>query len=414
MNPNSSINANFLMQPNNNNFSSNSNILTVNSNKYMVYNQYYSVNSQDRNILKNPDAAEFNVQFPQDYKHISGISMHSWTFPAAYDTFSKVLDNITLYMKITEPYNPENPENPTPSNLQLAIYEGLMSNVDNHFTIEIPAGFYTQPHITNTLEILFNEAVTSYLTTYIAEYYPAESSNFNKYDQFVITYNQVNQKILFGNKSSAFELLNKRVFVEYYNNTNAHNYCNDNAMQNIAEWGLPSNLGFTPENIISEEVANNELTLIYEGEHTTPWLEPDPNHLGAKITYIEPVYKLNLLGPSFYYIDIPELNCIDETVPSMTGNSTTNNHGGYVKSAFAKIGVNSIPLAQWYDANNQPTRVYNPPRERLNSLTIRVRNQNGSLVRFGNLNFSLMFKITMLVPQIERSYSVYTPEAYTI
>jgi hypothetical protein len=123
-------------------------------------------------------------------------------------------------------------------------------------------------------------------------------------------------------------------------------------------------------------------------------------------------YKINIKGPSFYYVDIKELNCIDETSPYnlSTFTLTTNSTNGRVNSAFSRvsIGTNQTPTTQWYH-DNTPYKLFVPPAERIRRLHISIRNHNGQLVSFNNYEFSFMLQFTLYSSQIGRKYNLYDP-----
>ncbi len=80
--------------------------LIPNSQDYIYYKKYVSIHSEDRNVLKYPDAAEFEIELPEDMLNVVSLRLVSWTFPANYDTFSTLNQNITMSFQINEPYNP--------------------------------------------------------------------------------------------------------------------------------------------------------------------------------------------------------------------------------------------------------------------------------------------------------------------
>ena len=64
--------------------------LIPNSNDYLIYKKYVSIHSEDRDIIKYPDASNFEIELPQDITNIYALRLINWTFPANYNTFSRL------------------------------------------------------------------------------------------------------------------------------------------------------------------------------------------------------------------------------------------------------------------------------------------------------------------------------------
>ena len=114
------------------------------------------------------------------------------------------------------------------------------------------------------------------------------------------------------------------------------------------------------------------------------------------------------MGPSYIYMEIEGLNCIDETIPySLSAFTThTNQTNGVVNSSFAKIPVPTTPLSQWFDNDMGPYKYFNPPAERIRKLKVKFRYHNNVLVDFGAFDFSFMLEFCLLRPQNERKYNI--------
>ena len=133
------------------------------------------------------------------------------------------------------------------------------------------------------------------------------------------------------------------------------------SLPDFSNWGLPAYLGFTR---CPAESTSNKIPGIYPrfyyGDALEPgdngyWIKPDPKYKNKFVNYIETPAKINLMGNSYFYMEIEGLNNIDETNPyeDSTFTSTTNNTNGRVNSAFAKIAVSTTPVSQWYDTNTE-------------------------------------------------------------
>ena len=392
---------------------SSSHPLIQNSQEYMYDRQIISIHSEDRNILRYPQSNDFIIELPQDYCNVLSITLESWTFPANYDTFSVLQNNITLAFKMNNIYNPAthstfNPSAGSTDQLLFIMYEALTyyetSNTVFYATIE--QGFYNPSQITTELQNRLNETVTTYIMQYINKSMPSEASaliallNENGgYDQFIVAYNEVSQKLWFGNKSSGFYLANDDASYSRLQYS-GYRQCLDSKLPEDINWGLPFYLGFTRCPVDSKESVNGEYPRFYYGNYQNGdngyWLLPDTlstsnpyGYANTTVFYTTTTYKINLMGPSYFYLEIDGLNNIDETSPFSISASTvnTNETNGIVKSSFAKISIPTIPISQWFEnVTSKAIKKYNPPLPRLRKLAIRVRYHNGSLVQFVTFN----------------------------
>ena len=197
-----------------------------------------------------------------------------------------------------------------------------------------------------------------------------------------------------------------------------------------ANWGLPSYLGFTRCDATSYNVQefieklpvegpivtallnNSEVPRFYYGDAVEGsgdagyWLIP--NLPGATVYFLEAPFKISFMGPAYIYMEVDGMNCIDETSPWNLSNYTshTNQTNGIVNSSFAKIAVPTTPISQWFDNDMGPYKYWNPPAERIGKLKFKFRYHNGTLVEFGQFQYSFMIEFNLLKPQQERSYSI--------
>jgi hypothetical protein len=304
------------------------------------------------------------------------------------------------------------------------ISEALRSNLSQPYVATIEEGFYNPYQMATELTNQMNTVVTNFIQNYISVNNPSLLNSFNLlggYNQFVVAYNSVSQKLWFGNKSSDFTILNSSSLynVNHFNNLN----CANKQYPDFSDWGLPSYLGFTRSDSITMSSVNGAYPRFFYGDANIPgdngyWLKPDPQYLGTSanipVFFLQTPFKINIMGPSYFYIEVEGMNNIDETMPFSvnTFTSTTNVTNGIVKSSFAKIPITTTPLSQWYDNYQLPTKIYNPVSERIRKMKIKIRYHNGALVQFGTTEFSLMFEFTILRPMNNREYKRYTPEPY--
>lgn len=401
------------------------------SQQYLFYKKYVSIHSEDRNILKYPNPSNFEIEMPEDLLNVSTISLVNWTFPANYNTFSATSSNITMTFKIN-PFNPATLQISSP--YYSAIFKALFLNKENDYTITIESGFYNPDQMVTELTNKFNSVVTLIITQFLNDtsgpYYnpttfPGILTEFQTkggYRNFIIVYNSVSQKIWFGNITDSFILTNETQFAKNIIIDNL--YCGSKSeLPDFSNWGLPGNLGLTRSNIssVSGSTLDNLANFGSVNNIVTPrffygdvfpgdegyWLLPNPDLPGSEVYWIESTYKINLMGPSYFYIELEGQNCIDETSPFNLSSFTsqTNQTNGVVNSSFAKIAIPTTPISQWFDRLSLPYKEYVPPAERIRKLKIKIRYHNGQLVDFGVFDYSLLLEFVILQPTQARSYT---------
>lgn len=398
--------------------------LTPNSQQYISYKKYVSIHSEDRDFVKYPVSTQFEIELPEDYTNVASIRLVQWTFPANYNVFSALSQNVTMSFRINNPYNPG--EYNVFNTYYERIFEALWLNQESYYFIIIEEGFYNPSQIAIELTNKFNNAVT----TQIREYFTTkgwtdtldEFNNNGGYTRFQIVYNNVGLKIWFGNTADGFILTNETSLIE---NKISNNLCfiGRNQVPSSSDWGLPNNLGLNRCNTNSISGSQYDIQKIIDpnaavyGGIAVPrffygdvlqgddgyWLLP-LDLSGCQVHWIQATNKLNLMGPSYLYMELDGFNCIDETQP-YTANQftlTTNQTNGIVNASFSKMSIPSTPLSQWFDKESVPYKMFYPPAERIRKLSFRIRYHNGQLVDFGVFNYSFMLEFNLVVPQILR------------
>jgi hypothetical protein len=362
------------------------------------------------------------------------VQLVEWSFPSNYYTFSAVAKNLLMSFQISDPYDASAADLSSLSEaerqLQLAISAGLIAFKNSLFVIQISEGFYNPLQMATELTNQFNKTVTDYLNTYFLEngYDPAFIDYFNNttdgipnygtppvvggYKEFVVFYNIISQKLQFGNRSSRFIIpsiitpISKELYFKYY-----YLGCTIQRLPQFTDKILLFNLGFDIKTAETTTLKNQQYARVYyddtAGSFSTNdgiWLYPSiDTHPGCNVSYIIPIHQINFMGPSHFYLEINELNNMDELnpFPSIASLSeiSTETPPNRVNSAFCKISVNSTPISQWYDRDNTAFKLFNPPAERLRKLRIKVRYHDGSLVLFGTFAYSLTLEISMFNPQ---------------
>jgi hypothetical protein len=400
----------------------------------MTYKKFVSIHSEDRDILKYPISSDFEIELPEDILNISSLRLAAWTFPINYNTFSVINSNITMAFSINEPYNPINKIS---DNLIEKIFESLTYLKNEIFIVNIQEGFYNPDQIVTELTNRFNYVVTVKIIEYLNLQSinpiidPADQNDYvlakeklietGGYNNFVIVYNTVNQKIWFGNVCDKFILKNELSSLKNEFSTNL--FCSNIKTQlpDFSNWGLPAFIGL---NKCDTEAVNgsefNETVFfsnyngvivprffygdVFPGDNGY-WLLPNPALIDSSVFWVECPHKINLMGPAHMYMEIEGNNCIDETSPYNVSQFTltTNQTNGIVNSSFAKIPVPSTPISQCFDKialDHAPYKFYDPPAERMRRLKIRIRYHNGQLVNFGVFNYSFVIEFNTQIPKI--------------
>jgi len=397
--------------------------LIASSQEYMLYKKYVSIHSEDRDIAKYPISSEFEIEMPEDITNISAIKLIQWTFPANYNTFSILNSNVFFAFTINNPYNPG--ANGVGDELAFRVFEALFYSKDTPYGFVIEEGFYNPTQIAIEMTNKMNASVTSKIQSYFAEKatmdvsWQASLDAFNQqggYTRFVVVYNNVSCKLWFGNRADEFVLISETGSLT---NNVSEKVCmgEKKHLPDASNWGLAGFLGLSRCNMPS--VSGGKFTdfSTYDGKPVPRfyygdvfpgddgyWLLPYTHLEGSNVYWVEPVYKLNLMGDAFIYMELAGLNCIDETKPYNVSNFTltTNQTNGVVNAAFAKLPVPSTPLSQWFDRDSVPYKFFYPPAERIRRLKIKLRYHNGQQVNFGVFNYSFTLEFTTMLPMILR------------
>jgi hypothetical protein len=383
--------------------------------------KHISIHSEDRNMERFPNSNAFSIELPADVTNITEATISTWSFPSNYSTFSVLNDNVNLSFTIPNPYN----SSAQVGSLQARIYEALLvkATSDNpQYTIQIDSGFYDPEIMCVELTNRFNSVVTTYIIDYFNSQGWVDSmeeiSTIGGYTEFIIVYHEVSQNIWFGNKSSGFNIIN-----ELLNQVNDPNIScqRRNTLPDFSNRGLPPFLGLPPQTVESKTYAypTSDALLIrllprfYYGDVTPGddgyWLRPNTtDYPGSTAHWITSPFKINLMGPSDLYLEISDLNHIDETSPFSANEftRTTNQTNSRVNASFAKLPIPSTPISQWFDKQIPFKKTFTPPLPRLRRLNISIRYHNGQLVNFGLFNYTFVLEFTTLEPHINQPYKI--------
>jgi len=372
---------------------------------------YVSIHSEDRNVLKFPNSADFEIELPRDYYNVSKLNVSEMALPINIDTFSRLYNNVFLTFQINEPYNPGDPPTPTApfpySRLDTLVFTALNSHIGTDYVITIESGFYSVDQIATELTNKMNYEVTLSIKTYLLrlgeQTLLEEFELLGGYTQFVVVYNYVSQHLWFGNRSSGFILTNESDFYKINEESFNARCINAGRFPQYVNWGLPNNLGFRRETAISRPSPNNGDDVRFYYGDVVPgdngyWLTSDTAYPGSLPWYIEAPSKINILGEAYIYLLIDGWNNIDVTYPFNADSYTdqTNQTNGMVEYAFGKIPVGSTPVSLSYCSGFFNPKVFEPPINKVRKVRVAFYYHSGLKVDFNNMPFSMTFDISCL------------------
>ena len=371
--------------------------------QYEAVDYYCSVHSEDRNVFKYPNAGSFEIEFPRDYYNVTTLTISDMAMPIISDLFNVNNNNVYLVFTINEPYSPFNPDGTYTDALQYVIYQALVANISVGFTIQIENGTYSTDQMITELTRKMNEAVSTYLENYLTTYQPTLLSEFTGYNEFIIVYKYIDAYLWFGNRSSGFIIQNSSPVFAQKEFELGSTCTNRYKQKEYVNWGLPSNLGFTREDAYSTASTNGGKDVrFYYGDVVSGdngyWLTPNSNLPNSTCYYTQPPFKLNIFGDPYVYLYVDGWNTIDVTYPFYPSEytATSNVTNGAVESAYGKISLGTTPVALTFAGGFFNPRVYNPPLNRVRTVKMSFRYHNGLPLDFGNMFFSMTFKLSCM------------------
>ena len=376
---------------------------------YAIDRKFLTVHSEDRDINKWPNANHFELQLPQTYTNVETLALVEYNFPINYNTFSTQNQNTMITFTVDI----------------LAGSYGLTDPI----TITIDSGFYSPTQLAYEMENKLNLAVRALVANY---------SNFK------VFYNEVQQRLMFGNTSDKFTFM---YYAPEYYSESCYTSCppvnNQFSQPNATirwcqytNWGLGYNLGFikylrgqcgvdanTANMAVSEPVTGDQN--VYYLPSTTgvnnlgyTWL---PVGFGKTGYVLIPPNPPSLNGDSAMYMEIDKYNYQDEMQPysENTSGSRNNDYNGIVNAAFAKIPIGAKPTKLIslfeYQYSNEPVDTsegmssFFPPLDKVSKFKFKFRYHDGTLVDFGGQNFSFTIALFSYRDEIARSKSLRVP-----
>ena len=350
--------------------SSNPHNLIVQTPTFSCDKHLVSIHSNDRDISKWPTASHFEITLPREMRNVETVRLSEISLPTTYNVFSMSKQNVRMRFEM----------------------DGTVH------TITIQDGNYTPTQLAREIENRMNVVVYEDGATH----------------RFRVTYDEVGQKIVFGNDRDAFRL--------QFDSMEGL-YAEDKGIgSRYADWGLGSHLGFAKETYVAGHTT--DAPHFYHRDETL-WFAVDPS--GGYV--VTAPYPTNCRCDDVVYMEIERLNSMDELVPYpdtsvKTGYSVRHNQhavvshvAGRPNSCFDKIPLtgtdtNSSRTNDCKNTNLSNVTQYNPPIERIERMKFRFRNHAGELIDFGNrpIHFSLEFHC--IRNEMRRGESVRKPSVW--
>ena len=455
----------------------------------------------------------YSLNYPIYITNFSTASQHSVSFqifknilktlfipiPGAIPPFSKKSPNVIIQYwddnaNIWETFA---------SNYSWTSNSGPSGNIGKYrlvweetFTITIPEGAYSPDNLCTTIESLMNQKIYNVssqtdLSGGTFDFLPGTTSNgpnggqttftdvssvvFQSNDSssfwnpskgrgitpFVVHYNNVTNKVLFGCKQGTFTL-------NFKEKESYESKCNNSKIifNQYTKWGLGAYLGFKKKNYSSvitdvtldlsggngsyQSTVQQGITLPHE--MPSPWLvgnaasldisggggnplasggwttevgqvllgnTKDDDQIKNLVSTVEAEFNLDVHGEDALYMEIEKYNNIDEIYPysERTGHLYNNDLAHRTNGSFARIPLSHLPFGQTLGSrNNFVLNVFHsdPPIHRIDRLKFRFRFHDGRLVDFKNLPFSFTLEFNMLKDEQDRVKRVRVPPLYNL
>jgi hypothetical protein len=379
------------------------NTIITDPTNYLLDSKLITIHSNDRDQSKWPFASEFEIELPQEYYNIQTMRLMEITFSNVDYVISNFNKNTKLSFKIDKSDNKLfNESNPT---------DKLKNIYDNIYTIELDEGNYRGDQLANELQFKMNKIITDAL-----------NQTGETYLGFSIKYNNVDNKMYFGNNNHSFTILfdkeetyNLNCNVSDTNNRNINNYIKN--LFNKPKKGLYYYLGFLPVSISSKCCRGPQVFGYLKTDNGAIWLNPK-----NEVCYVlKSLNQLQLYGESVFYMEIDKYNNCDELIeaPEFKYSSSfthpnkscfKNTYGGKVDSYFSKIVLynkyqneNLLPTNENIHGKlHNTTKTYEPPIENIKKLKFRFRYHDGTHVNFRNNDLNFTIEINSIRNEINK------------
>ena len=396
---------------------------------YSINRKLITVHSEDRDINKWPNANHFELQLPQTYTNVETIALVEYSFPTYHYTFSNETQNTQITFTAT---------------IAMASY-----GETDPISVIIESGFYSPTQLASEMQNKLNLAVR------------ALELSLATYNNFRVFYDEVRQRLLFGNKEDPFTFYYNEPYAppkigdSHYYRTDVNSYKNEPCpapcisaqsthqpqpsatirWNQYTNWGLGYNLGFVkclpsecgnPNDVI---MANKAIASAVASSQSVYYINPTPPTIGYEwLTVVGgtgyvlvPPNPPSLNGSTDMYMEIDKYNYLDEMQPysSHTSSIRHNDYNGIVNASFAKIPLRIKPtklvsMFEYTYGDNPPDTsqgfaTFFPPLDKLSKLKFKFRYHDGTLVDFGGQNFSFTVAFYTYRDEIARSKHLRTP-----
>jgi hypothetical protein len=363
------------------------------SQTYVLDRKLITFHSNDRDIKKWPFANHFEIELPETLNNIQSMRVVQTCFPMIFYTFSNEYQNTKMTFRMI----------PTPrETIDDIVYIILSQSLNHDFTIEIQEGTYSAQQLCLELQRKMNKSVYDYLIS--KSLTPSEAS----YEYFYVEYDEVAQKIWFGNSLDNYSL----EFGKKENYDLVGECKQPNVWEQYTHWGLPYYIGYEKRQYIGFEL-NEPITFDYKQDPL--WFQGINNNVYVvEATFIHCLNNNNVM-----YMEIDKFNSMDEIVPysNATSNMYNNDYNGTVNAAFEKIPLNINGDQEIFNSRNdylQNVSHYEVPIETIRKLKFSFRFHDGRYVDFQDCDFNFTMSFNCIKDEIPKAYELRIPAAYTL
>ena len=332
-------------------------IISNNQNyNYTIDSKILFIDSNDRDIAKWPSSSEFEINCPQVYTDVQSLNLLNVVLPNAIYNISDYLQNNKLVIDIS------------------GIGERIITLED---------GYYDVTNLKTSLQNKINRDLS---------------------ENVIVGYNKVSRKFYFAHNHTHTSITNSPFKFIFNTQLNYASYCktNVNVYSQHSNWGLGYILGFDKKIYYSTSVRDFSRNYTFDYESVS-WVD------SSNTSVIVSPYPHTLDVNENIYIELEKYNKCDELKPYLSYNYN-NNNSGIVNSAFAKIPISNLDVANTIYNNkllayelNGIASYFKPPIEKLAKIKVKIRYHNNMLVNLENANISL----TLSINQVVKDYALH-------